>query len=115
MDTNKRSSSEWVVYFLDETVLEEFYQLPKDLQASIFHVIELIVEFGLLRIGKPYVKHIEDKIWEIRAKGKSGIARALYVALRGKRVYILRVFQKKSGKLRRQDIEIAKERARRIE
>jgi phage-related protein len=114
MTTRKQLSSKWNVYFLDKTVLEEFYRLPKDLQASMIHIAEMIEEFGLLAVGKLFVKHVEDKIWEMRAKSKSGIARGLYVAAKNKSVYVLRVIQKKSGKLRRQDVEIAKERARRI-
>lgn len=114
MTTRKQPSSKWNVYFLDKTVLEEFYGLPKDLQASMIHIAEMIEEFGLPAVGKPFVKHVEGKIWEMRSKSKSGIARGLYVAAKNKSVYVLRVIQKKSGKLRRQDVEIAKERARRI-
>jgi phage-related protein len=80
----------------------------------MIHIAEMIEEFGLPAVGKPFVKHVEDKIWEMRAKNRSGIARGLYVAAKNKSVYVLRVIQKKSGKLRRQDVEIAKERARRI-
>lgn len=53
-------------------------------------------------------------LWEIRVSGKSGIARALYVTVIGKRVVILRVFMKKTQKTPRREIELARQRAKDI-
>jgi phage-related protein len=65
-------------------------------------------------VHEPYIKHIEDRIWEMRLRGREGIARALYVTAIGKRVVILRVFMKKTQKTPRHEIELARQRAKEV-
>ena len=60
-------------------VEEEFHALPVDLKASILRIATLIRENGLEKTGMPYVRHLQDKLWEMRGKGKDGIARSIYV------------------------------------
>jgi len=60
------------------------------------------------------VKHLEDALWEMRMRGRDGISRALYVAARGKRVVIVRVFVKKTQKTPRREIELALSRAKEV-
>jgi len=48
-------------------------------------------------VGEPHVKHIEGRLWEMRLKGRSGIARALYVTAGVRRVVIVRAFVKEDG------------------
>jgi phage-related protein len=60
----------------------------------------------------PHVKHIEGKLWEIRATGRDGIARALYVTAAPRRVIVLCAFVKKTQKTPRREIELALRRAR---
>jgi phage-related protein len=73
----------WAVEFLDDAVEAEFLLIPKDLQARLVRIADLIESHGLENLGMPHVRHLQDKLWEIRGKGKSGIARALYVAVVG--------------------------------
>ena len=68
------------------------------MRARFIWISKLITEHGLENVGKPYVKHIEKVLWEIRLKGRDGIARALYVTVKPKRVVVLRVFIKKLRK-----------------
>lgn len=56
---------------------------------------------------EPYVKHLEGPLWEMRLKGRSGIARACYVTAIGKRVVVVHVFEKKTEKTPRREIEAA--------
>jgi phage-related protein len=70
-------------------------------------ISELIEQFGLENLGMPYVRHIQGKIWEMRAKGRSGISRALYVAVIGRRIVILRVFVKKTPQTPPTEIALA--------
>jgi phage-related protein len=44
------------------------------------------------------VRHIRGPIWEIRLNGKAGIALALYITARERRVVVLRAFVKKTEK-----------------
>ncbi|MHC1546928.1 type II toxin-antitoxin system RelE/ParE family toxin [Phyllobacterium sp. K27] len=69
---------------------------------------------GLQQVHEPYVKHLEGPLWEMRMKGKSGIARAVYIAVIGRRVVILRVFTKKTQKIPRREIELALKRAKEV-
>jgi phage-related protein len=61
------------------------------------------------------IVHGLDGRWEIRLKGKAGIARALYVTARGERVIVVRVFVKKSEKTPAREIELALDRAKELE
>ena len=71
----------------------------------------MIEGHGLLGMREPYVKHLEGSLWEMRMKGRSGIARAVYVSLRHQRVVIVHVFVKKTEKTPRREIDLALRRA----
>ncbi len=105
----------WTVEFLDDAVKAELNVLPRDMQAKFERIVMLISEFGLEQVREPYIKHLEGKLWEMRMKGRSGIARALYVTAFEKRVVIVRAFAKKTQKTPRREIELALARAKEIE
>jgi phage-related protein len=69
---------------------------------------------GVDRVGPPHVKHLQGRLWEMRLRGRDGIARALYVTVTGQRVVVVRVFVKKTQKTPRREIELALERAKEI-
>jgi phage-related protein len=104
----------WTVQFVCEVALTEIKTLPRDLQAKLTRVIDLIEANGLAALPAPYVKHLEDKLWEIRLQGKTNIARSIYVTATGQRVMILRTFVKKTQKTPRREIDLAHERARNV-
>jgi phage-related protein len=104
----------WTTLFATVEVQEELDALPRDMRASFERIVGLIQAFGLERIHEPYIKHLDDKLWEMRLKGKDGIARAIYMAATGKRVVILRVFTKKTQKTPRREIELARQRAQEV-
>ncbi len=88
----------WSVETLNVTVDAELSALPPDMRARFVRIAELIEAVGLPNVREPHVKHVRGPIWEFRLKGKAGIARALYITVRGQRVVVLRVFVKKSQK-----------------
>lgn len=61
------------------------------------------------------VKHLEDKLWEPRIRGKDGIARAIYLTAVKRRVVIVRVFVKKTQKTPKHELELARQRAKEVE
>jgi phage-related protein len=87
---------------------------PDDIQASFLRIVRLIAENGLERMREPYVKHLEGSLWEMRLKGKDGIARAAYVTAMGKRVVVVHVFGKKTQKTPRREIDMALRRAKEV-
>ena len=74
----------------------------------------LVRTFGLERVHEPHIRHIEGRIWEMRLRGRDGIARALYVTASQRRVVILRVFTKKTRRTPRGEIELARRRAEEV-
>jgi phage-related protein len=104
----------WSVEFLNATVRSELEAMPDDIQASFVRTSNLIEARGLTSVHEPYVKHLEGRLWEMRLSGRDGIARAIYIAVFARRVVVLRVFQKKTEKTPRREIELAMERARQV-
>jgi phage-related protein len=105
----------WSVEFLNQDVLDEMEKQPQEVRAKFEHIVRLIEANGLEQVHEPYIKHLEDKLWEMRMKGKSTIARALYMTVIGKRIVIVRVFTKKTQKTPRREIELALKRAHELE
>jgi phage-related protein len=101
----------WTVEVLDETVRAELEAQPKDIRARYLRIVGLIESYGLERVREPYVKHLEGPLWEMRMKGRDGIARAVYVTATGRRVVVVRVFGKKTERTPRREIELALRRA----
>ena len=107
-------SMKWTVEFLDRDVQAELYAMPADIIASFIRIMDMIESYGLERMREPYVKHLEGAVWEMRMKGKDGIARAAYVTATGRRVVVVHVFPKKTQKTPRREIQIALRRAKEV-
>ena len=101
----------WTVETLNETVDAELAELPGDMRARLVRISELIASVGLPNVKEPHVRHIRGGLWEIRLKGKAGIARALYVTATEQRVVIVRAFVKKTEKTPKAEIDLALQRA----
>jgi phage-related protein len=100
----------WSFSFVNADAKAELDALSLDMRASFERIVRLVQTVGLERVREPYIKHIEDRIWEMRLRGRDGIARALYVTASGRRVVILRTFAKKTQKTPRREIELARRR-----
>jgi phage-related protein len=103
----------WTVETLD-IVDAEIEALPPALQAWLLRLMEMVERIGLEQLHEPHVKHIEGKLWELRAKATEGIARGLYVTMTGRRVIVLHVFVKKSRKTPRSALDIARDRMKQV-
>lgn len=104
----------WTVETLNATVDAELAELPADMRARLVRISELIESVGLPNVKEPHVRHIRGSLWEIRLKGKAGIARALYVTAKEQRVVIVRAFVKKTEKTPSGEIDLALERAKEV-
>lgn len=107
-------SMSWSVVFLNIEVRRELEAQPKDILASFLRISRLIEAHGLQKVHEPYVKHLEGRLWEMRMKGRDGIARAVYVTAAERRVVVVRVFAKKTQKTPRSEIELALKRAKEV-
>ena len=89
---------QWRVEILNQLVLEELDALPPDMRAKLDHIVHIIEELGLHQVREPYIKPLRDKLWEMRIRGRDGIARAIYVTVQERRLVILHAFIKKTRK-----------------
>ena len=87
--------------------------LPESILANFLHVAELIEEHGP-KIGMPFTRSIGSGLFEIRARGKEGIARALYCCLAGRELVILNAFVKKTQKTSKKEIVLARKRMKEV-
>ena len=78
-------------------------------------LLEMVADYGLEAMREPYVKHLEGKLWELRAKAPEGIARGLNVTMTGRRVVVLHVFEKKTEKTPLRVLALARSRMKGIE
>ena len=84
------------------------------MRARLVRISELIEQVGLPNVREPHVRHVRGQIWEIRLRGKAGIARALYVTAKEQRVVIVRAFIKKTEKTPKSEIDLALQRTREL-
>ena len=99
----------------------DFYELPNGveparafldsldikLRAKMYKEIDLLLANGP-ELREPHSKHVEDGIFELRAKQGSDISRILYFFFVGKKAILTNGFVKKSAKTPRKEIELAK-------
>ncbi len=104
----------WTIETLNKVVDEELDSLEATFKAKFLHIAEMLQEFGPNNVKAPHCKPLGNKLWEIRMKGKPGIARAIYVIAKHKRIIVLHVFVKKTQKTPKKAIDIAKERLKEI-
>lgn len=104
----------WVVDFFDDKVMKSVQKWPSGIKAKFAWIVELIEEQGLEGVGMPYVGAFGNGLFEIRAKGREGIGRAIFCILIGKKITILNAFIKKTEKTPRTEIEIAMKRIKEL-
>lgn len=104
----------WSVLFVNAAAQAEVDNLPADMRAKFARIVMLIREHGLEKVREPYVKHLEDKLWEMRLTGRDGIGRSIYVTASGRRIIVLRTFIKKTQKTPGKELRIAQERAKEV-
>ncbi len=88
---------------------EEFIlSLDFKMQAKVFMMLEFLEAKGPA-LREPYSKHLDDGIFEIRAKQGSDITRVLYFFVVGKRVILTNGFIKKTQKTPLSELRRAKQ------
>ena len=105
----------WIVETLNAVVDAEIEVLPKDMRARLARLGDVIERIGFGGLPRESVKHLEDRLWELRVTGRDGISRAIYVTAIGRRVVIVRVFVKKTQKTPQRELELARQRAKEVE
>lgn len=104
----------WTVGTVNAAVDAEIEALPRDMRARLVRCSAIIEQVGLQGLPRDAVKHLEDRLWELRLTGRDGIARAIYLTAAVRRVVIVRVFVKKTQKTPARELEIARQRAKEV-
>lgn len=99
--------STWHAIFCGEQAEAEFLALPRDVRAKLTRTIGLFEDHGPAALIMPLARPVDGKLWELRASGRDGIARCLYVLETGRELVILRAFAKKTQKTPRAEVTLA--------
>lgn len=99
----------WSIEYHCEDVEQFVLKLAPTLSAKYFRVTDLMLEFGS-NLGMPHTRPMSDGLFELRVKGKEGIARVFYCTLVGQRIVMLHGFVKKTQKTPGKELRIAKRR-----
>ena len=102
----------WTIDFYSG-VEDAIIEMPPKIQARMIRLLELIEAHGA-NLGSPHTEPMGDGLFEIRAKAKEGIGRALFCYMKGKHIYMLHAFVKKSQKTPKKDINLAKTRMKEV-
>jgi phage-related protein len=105
----------WKVETLNAAVDKEIAALPLDIRIALVRLFEMIETRGLERMRFPHVRKLRDRLWELRATGKDGIGRAIYVTATGRRVVVVHAFMKKTQNTPKAVLRLAETRAKEID
>lgn len=93
---------------LHDDVPDEISGLPPIIRAKMIRLIDKL-KINATALREPDSKPLRDGLFELRTMG-TDIARGLYVYQKGKNIYLLRVFIKKTQKTPSGEITLAFER-----
>jgi len=102
------------IEYFHRRVLAEVESWPVDVLADYAHLVELLIEYGpSLRL--PHSRAFGGGLFELRPRGRSGIGRAFYCFLLGKRVVMLHAFIKKSQETPDRELKLARKRLKELQ
>lgn len=100
----------WKIEFYNEKIEANILNWPEGILAKYLWISDNIEKFGPREIGMPHVKPLSQGLFEIRAKGKEGIGRAMFCMIKGKVIIILSEFIKKTKQTPPSEMELARKR-----
>jgi hypothetical protein len=104
----------FVVEYFHPRVLSEIEAWPVDVLADYARLVELLTEYGpSLRL--PHSRALGDGLFELRPRGRSGIGRAFYCFVIGRRVVVLHAFVKKTQQTPDRELKLARKRQKELE
>lgn len=92
---------------------EEILALPNKLLARYLKLAELMEKYGG-DLGMPHTEALGKSLFELRVKGKEGIARVFYCTKVGKKIHMLHCFIKKTQRTPKKELELARKRLKEV-
>ena len=102
------------INYFHERVLEDIESWPVDVLADYARLVELLIEHGP-NLRLPHTRAFGDGLFELRPKGRSGIGRAFYCFILGKRVIVLHAFIKKTPQTPDKELKLARKRLKELQ
>ena len=103
----------WTIDYYSEDVRLEIDALPVGIRASYARLTELLEEFGL-ELRMPHSRAMGGGLFELRPRGREGIARLFYCTKVGMKIIILHSFIKKTNETPKRELDIARRRQREV-
>lgn len=103
----------WTIDYYSEDVRLEIETLPVGIRASYARLTELLEEFGL-ELRMPHSRAMGGGLFELRPRGREGIARVFYCTKVGRKIIILHSFIKKTNETPKRELDIARRRRREV-
>ncbi|MDJ0879205.1 MAG: type II toxin-antitoxin system RelE/ParE family toxin [Halieaceae bacterium] len=104
---------QWKITFINTRAEQEALAFPAGILANFLHILEMIESFGPA-LGKPHTAPMGNGLFEIRARGREGIGRAIFCTHRGREVIILHAFVKKTQRTPIVALETARRRMKEL-
>src|SRR5205814_113153 len=102
------------IEYFPERVLAEVEPWPVDVLADYARPVHRLIEYGpSLRV--PHSRAFGGGLFELRPRGRSGIGRAFYCFLVGRRVVVLHAFIKKSQETPDRELKLARKRLKELQ
>jgi phage-related protein len=101
------------VEYFHPRVLQQIESWPVDVVADYARLLELLIDYGP-SLGMPHSRALGDGLFELRPRGRSGIGRAFYCYLTGKRVIVVHAFVKKTQQTPEKELKLARRRAKEL-
>jgi len=103
----------WTIDYYSEDVRLGIEALLAGIRASYARLTELLEEFGL-ELRMPHSRAMGQGLFELRPRGREGIARVYYCTRVGRRIVILHSFVKKTDKTPQRELDIAQARQKEV-
>jgi phage-related protein len=97
----------WTIAYHTTDVEKFVLALPDGLLARYLRLTDMILEFGP-NLGMPHTRAMGGGLFELRVKGKEGIARVFFCTVIDQRVIMLHGFIKKSEKTPPKELKMAR-------
>jgi len=104
----------WEISYYNEAVRLWVDSLPVGIRAYYARITGEMRQYGP-NLGMPYTRALGDELFEIRARGKEGIARIFYGTVWRSKIIILHGFVKKTDKTPRRELATARRRLREVQ
>ena len=101
------------IEYFHPRVLAEIESWPVDVLADYARLIELLAEHGP-NLRLPHSRAMGEGLFELRPRGSSGIGRALYCYLVGKRIVIVHAFIKKTQQTPDKELKLVRKRLKEL-